>query len=47
MAHEGQLYRGLTREDFVEKIEKLGKNEPITRRIKWRKGREKNEKPNL
>ena len=47
LAHEGLLYRGLSREDFVEKIEKLGKNEPITRRIKWRKGREKNEKPNL
>ena len=43
LAHDGVLYRGLSREKFVENIEKLGKNEPITRRIKWRKGRGKNE----
>ena len=43
LAHDGVLYRGLSREKFVENIEKLGKNEPITQRIKWRKGRGKNE----
>ena len=43
LAHDGVLYRGLSREKFVQNIEKLGKNEPITQRIKWRKGRGKNE----
>ena len=47
LAHNGVLYRGLQREDFVEKIEELSKNEPITRRIKWWKGRGENEKSNL
>ena len=47
IAHNGNLYRGLSREEFTDKIETLGKNEPITRKIKWRKGRGRNEKPNL
>lgn len=47
LAHNGALYRGLSREEFVDKIGELSKNEPITKKIKWWKGREKNEKSNL
>lgn len=47
LAHNGVLYRGLSREEFAGKIDDLSKNEPITKKIKWWKGREKNEKSNL
>lgn len=47
LAHNGVLYRGLERDEFTDKIDELGKNEPITRKIKWWKGRGKNEKSNL
>ena len=41
LAHNGVLYRGLSREEFVNRIDDLGRNEPITKKIKWWKGREK------
>ena len=47
IAYNGMLYKGLSREDFAEKIEELGKKEPIARKIKWWKGRVNNEKSNL
>jgi diadenylate cyclase len=46
LAHNGELYRNLSREEFANKIVQLSKNEPITKKIRWWKGREKNEKPN-
>ena len=47
LAHNGVLYKGLAKEEFVDKIDELSKNEPITRKIKWWKGRGENEKSNL
>lgn len=44
LACNGELYRDLSREDFVDKIERLGKNEPFARKIKMWKGRGKREK---
>lgn len=46
LAHNGMIYRNLTKDIFVEKIEELSKNEPITRRMKWWKGLGKHEKSN-
>jgi diadenylate cyclase len=46
LAHNGMIYRNLTKDTFVEKIEELSKNEPITRRMKWWKGLGKHEKSN-
>lgn len=46
LAHNGMIYRSLTKDTFVEKIEELSKNEPITRRMKWWKGLGKHEKSN-
>lgn len=46
LAHNGMIYRGLPQDKFVEKIEELSKNEPITKRMKWWKGLGKHEKSN-
>lgn len=46
LAHNGMIYRNLTQDTFVEKIEELSKNESITRRMKWWKGLGKHEKSN-
>lgn len=46
LAHNGVIYRSLAQDTFVEKIEELSKNEPITRRMKWWKGLGKHEKSN-
>ncbi len=46
LAHNGVIYRSLAQDIFVEKIEELSKNEPITRRMKWWKGLGKHEKSN-
>lgn len=46
LANNGEIYQNLSREKFLEKIDKLGKNEPIARKLKWWKGREKHEKSN-
>lgn len=47
IAHNGVLYKGLAREEFIDIIDELSKNEPIARKIKWWKGRGENEKSNL
>ncbi|MCR5702261.1 MAG: diadenylate cyclase CdaA [Lachnospiraceae bacterium] len=44
LACNGELYRDLSREDFVDKIERFGKNESFARKIKMWKGRGKREK---
>ena len=46
LAHNGVLTRNISRENFVSKIEEIGKNEPITRKMKWWKGLGKHEKSN-
>ncbi|MGN0155498.1 MAG: diadenylate cyclase CdaA [Lachnospiraceae bacterium] len=46
LAHNGNIYRGLTRENFIKKVEELSKNEPITKKMKWWKGLGKHEKSN-
>lgn len=46
LAHNGMIYRSLSQDKFVEKIEELSKNEPITRKMKWWKGLGKHEKSN-
>lgn len=44
LAHNGIIYRNLTKDNFVSKIEELSKNEPVTRKMKWWKGLGKHEK---
>lgn len=46
LAHNGNLYRGLTRESLPKKIDELSKNEPITRKMTWWKGLGKHGKKN-
>lgn len=43
LAHNGAIIRNLSRDSFVSKIQELSKNEPVTRKMKWWKGRGKNE----
>lgn len=46
LAYNGTLVRNITKEQFVSKIEEFGKNEPITKKVKWWKGLGKHEKSN-
>lgn len=46
LAHNGVIYRNLSKDNFVGKIEELSKNEPVTRKMKWWKGLGKHEKQN-
>lgn len=46
LAHNGAIYRNLSKDNFVGKIEELSKNEPITKKMKWWKGLGKHEKTN-
>lgn len=44
LAHNGNIYRGLNKEEFIEKISQLMKSESIIKKTKWWKGIDKNEK---
>lgn len=44
LAHNGNIYRGLEKEEFVEKISELMKSESIIKKTKWWKGFDKHEK---
>lgn len=44
LAHNGMIYRNLSKDTFVSKIEELSKEETISKRMKWRKGLGKHEK---
>lgn len=46
LAHNGVIYRNLSKDSFVQKIEELSKDESITKRMKWWKGLDKHEKTN-
>lgn len=46
LAHNGAIYRNLSKDNFIGKIEELSKNEPITKKMKWWKGLGKHEKTN-
>lgn len=44
LAHNGNIYRGLNKEEFIEKISQLMKSESIIKKTKWWKGIDKHEK---
>lgn len=44
LAHNGNIYRGLEKEEFVDKISQLMKSESIIKKTKWWKGIDKHEK---
>ncbi|MDE6759605.1 MAG: diadenylate cyclase CdaA [Lachnospiraceae bacterium] len=46
LAYNGAIYRNLSKENFVGKIEEISKNEPVARKMKWWKGLGKHEKQN-
>lgn len=46
LACNGILYRNLSKDQLIDKIEELSKRESITRKMKWWKGRGKHEKSN-
>lgn len=46
LAYGGKIYRNLSKDKFVAKVEELSKKEPITRKMKWWKGLGKHEKSN-
>lgn len=46
LAYGGKIYRNLPQDQFIVKVEELSKNEPITKKMKWWKGRGKHEKTN-
>lgn len=46
IAHNGQIFRNLSKDNFTEKIEGLSKKEHAARKMKWWKGLGKHEKSN-
>lgn len=44
LAHNGNIYRNLEKDEFVEKVGQLMKTEPIIKKTKWWKGFDKDEK---
>lgn len=44
IAHNGQIMRNLSRDNFVDQIEDLRKQETVARKVKWWKGLGKHEK---
>lgn len=44
IAHNGQIIRNLTPDNFVSQIEELRKQEPVAQKVKWWKGFGKHEK---
>lgn len=46
IAHNGSIYRGLTKDSFVAKIEELSKMDSVAKKMRWWKGLKKHEKSN-
>lgn len=46
LAHNGNIYRNLSKNQFVDKILELSKDEPVGKKMRWWKGFGKNEKSN-